>query len=43
MCPKDNIFDIYNIGKPLPFQIKRCGIGLARRKDETTILLITGK
>lgn len=31
MYPRDNIFNIYyNIGKRLPFQVKRCEIGLMR-------------
>lgn len=31
MYPHDNIFNIYyNIGKRLPFQVKRCEVGLQR-------------
>jgi len=35
MYPKDNVFQIYfNIGKRLPFQVKRCQVGLKGSYDE---------
>lgn len=44
MYPKDNIFNIYyNIGKRLPFQVKRCEVGLARSKDEETMYSSKGR
>lgn len=44
MYPKDNIFNIYyNIGRRLPFHVKRCEIGLARSKDEETMYSPKGR
>lgn len=35
MYPKDNIFNLYyNIGRRVPFLVKRCEIGLARSSSE---------
>lgn len=44
MYPKDNIFNIYyNIGRRLPFQVKRCERGLARSRDEGTMYSQKGR
>ncbi len=44
MYPRDNIFNIYyNIGRRLPFQVKRCEMGLARSKDKKTMYSQNGR
>lgn len=44
MYPQDNIFNIYyNIGKRLPFRVKRCRIGLECSKDEETMYSSKGR
>lgn len=44
MYPRDNIFNIYyNIGRRLPFQIKRCKQGLAISRDEETMYSQMGR
>lgn len=44
MYPKDNIFNIYyNIGKRLPFLVKRCRIGMSCAVDEETLYSNKGR
>ncbi len=44
MYPRDNIFNIYyNIGRRLPFQVKRCKQGLAISRDEETMYSQMGR
>lgn len=44
MYPRDNIFNIYyNIGKRLPFLVKRCRPGSLCCKDEATMYSLAGR